>query len=205
MAEKKRDLLVVVDMVNGFINEGALAAPSIKRIVPVCKHYIQEALERGDLVVAFKDCHEENDKEFATYPPHCIRGTSEQELIDELKEFEDKMVIIEKPTTNGYKTEMFQEIINAEEFGKIAVVGCCTDICVEDFVESLAKDLMEKGRQDKIQIPVDGVDTFDHEETMWAPAMSADYVNKYVLDSLVKFLGVELLPATQLEEESQPF
>lgn len=192
--EKKRDMLVVMDMVNGFFNEGPLAAPSMYRIVPVCKKYIEVALERGDLVVAFEDCHEPFDDEFEFYPAHCIRGTRQQKLIDELKEYEPRMTIIEKNTTNGFYNDQFQRLLASEEFGHIKVVGCCTDICVENFVESLAEGLRRVKRQDKIQIPVDGVDTFDHAENDFAPAMSADYINKYVLKSLAEFLDVEILP-----------
>ena len=50
-------LVVIVDMVNGFVNFGNLADKNINRIVPNCVKLVETALERGDRIVAFKDCH----------------------------------------------------------------------------------------------------------------------------------------------------
>ena len=97
-------LVVVVDMVNGFVNFGNLADPNINRIVPNVVNIIQTALKNGDKVVAFKDTHDENDIEFLIYPVHCVRGTPECDLVPELSPFENKMTVFEKSTTNGFET-----------------------------------------------------------------------------------------------------
>ena len=84
-----KKLLVIVDMVNGFVKEGALAAPSIMRIVPRQIHLLDEALVNDDMGIVFiRDNHNEDAIEFKTYGPHCINDTFETELISELKKYE---------------------------------------------------------------------------------------------------------------------
>ena len=55
------DLLVVVDMVKGFVDHGALADKNINRIVDGLVDKINLFLEKQEPIVAFKDTHEEND------------------------------------------------------------------------------------------------------------------------------------------------
>ncbi|MBQ3494479.1 MAG: cysteine hydrolase [Clostridia bacterium] len=132
-------MLIVVDMVNGFVNEGALADNNINKITPTIVSLIERAKQKGVKVVAFRDCHEPNDVEFQSFPPHCIKGTTECELIPEIKRFEDQMIVIDKPTTNGYNTQEFRRLLTHYDVDSITVCGCCTDICVENLVNSLLR------------------------------------------------------------------
>ena len=43
-----------------------------------------------------KDAHTKDSKEFDSFPPHCIKGTEEAELVDELKPYEQVAMSIEK-------------------------------------------------------------------------------------------------------------
>ena len=92
--KKERNLLVVVDMVNGFINEGNLADKSINRITSNVVSLVEDAIQNNINIVAFKDTHTENDVEFNNFPPHCIKGTNECELIPELKIYEKFLSIL---------------------------------------------------------------------------------------------------------------
>lgn len=156
-----RNLLVVVDMVNGFINEGALADKKINKITPVIENLIKSAKANGTNIVAFKDCHVKGDPEFKLFPEHCVKGTNESELIPELKKYEKDMVIIEKNTTNGFATNKFKQIASAFDFDNVYVVGCCTDICVKGFVESYLKFNKKNNRRAKITVIEDACYTFD--------------------------------------------
>ena len=138
-----RKLLVIIDMVNGFVKEGALADPEINRVTPNIITKIKEYLSSSLPIISFRDCHKEDDVEFELYPPHCIKGTFESELIDELKPYESSFLDIEKDTTNGFNTYKFKEYIANNSFDEIEVTGCCTDICVETFAISL-KDYFNK-------------------------------------------------------------
>ena len=183
--KKARNLLVVVDMVNGFINEGNLADKSINRISPNVEKLIQDAIKNDVKIIAFKDTHTENDIEFKSFPPHCIRGTSECELIPQLKVYEKYMYIIEKPTTNGFNTPQFKSIIKSVKFDNIYVCGCCTDICVYNFVSSLNRFLQENHINTNISVVRDAVDTFN------GINHNADEVNYNYL-SKMKYLGINL-------------
>ena len=161
----KKDLLVIVDMVNGFVREGNLHDFYINHITKQIKSLTEEFIRKGNHIVAFKDCHQLGDIEFETYPVHCLEGTSESELIPELKPLESNMVMIPKNTTNGFNTKQFQEFYmkHYKEIENIVVVGCCTDICVTDFTTSLVHFQQENGIEVPIIVPIDMVETFDSE------------------------------------------
>ena len=76
--KKVKNLLIVIDMVNGFVREGALAAPSIARIIPHNVEMIQKFLKDSESAVIFiRDSHTPDAVEFKTFLPHCISGTEE--------------------------------------------------------------------------------------------------------------------------------
>lgn len=158
-----KKMLVVVDMVNGFINEGALADKQINKITPNIVSLIEQAKREGKLIVAFKDCHCVDDEEFKTFPPHCIKGSSESELIPELKKYEKDMILIEKNTTNGFITEQFMDLIKEQDFDNVLVVGCCTDICVSGFVNSYLDYIEENNLDTEICVDASSCYTFDGE------------------------------------------
>ena len=156
-----KDLLVIIDMVNGFINEGSLADHNINKITPNIIKLIQKANEYGAPIVAFRDCHGYDDEEFATYPVHCIDGTYESEIIDELACYKDCFCEIKKDTTNGFVTKKFRSIADKNEFDNVVVCGCCTDICVEGFVKSYLAFNKQNNRKTKITVVADACYTFD--------------------------------------------
>lgn len=157
-----KNVLIIVDMVNGFINEGNLADKNINKITPNIVNLIKKAIQKNIPIIAFKDCHAENDEEFKMFPPHCIKGTSESELIAELKIFENHFLVIEKNQINGFDTAKFKEIAEKIIFDNVYVVGCCTDICVENFVMSYQKFNKENNRPTQIIVPENSVYTFDN-------------------------------------------
>ena len=184
-----KNLLVVVDMVNGFVNEGALADKRINRIVPTIEKLIIISKQKNFDIVAFKDCHSKNDIEFKEYPPHCIKGTRECELVPELKKYENFMKIIEKPTTNGFNTQKFKQLIASSLYNNVFVCGCCTDICVKNFVISLNSFFKKNNINTNIVIITNGVDTFN------APNHNANEVNNLIMQEL-RDKGIKLMALT---------
>lgn len=181
----KRKLLVVVDMVNGFVKEGALADPKINLITPNIVAKIQNAIINKNMIVGFRDCHQVNDEEFKTFPVHCLDGSKESEYIDEIKKYRNFIIDIPKNTTNGFNTEKFKLMIEKYQFEQIEVVGCCTDICVSDFTTSLISYLKENGRGTKVVIDEKSVATFD------LPNHNAKVVGSLALAELEK-IGVNV-------------
>lgn len=182
-----KEICVAVDMINGFINEGPLADKSIQTIVPETIRVIQEHLNEGKDVLSFQDTHTLDSLEFKSYPPHCLKDTSESELIPELKLFEDKMIKIEKDTTNGFFAEGFQSYLKDHpELEEVTVVGCCTDICVLQFTQSLKTYTQTIGKDMKVKVVQTAVDTFD------APNHDKQTFHNQAL-SLMRNAGIELI------------
>ena len=143
--------LIIVDEVNGFAtpNAGNLAPQGanaqITRMVAETDRLARWFLNTGRPVLAFLDTHEPGKPE-PPYPPHCERGSGEEELVPELKwlENEPKATLVRKDCINGF-IGAFQPagsnaIIGwaaANQVANVLVVGICTDICVMDFVLTL--------------------------------------------------------------------
>ncbi|MEG0479965.1 MAG: isochorismatase family cysteine hydrolase [Clostridium sp.] len=153
--------LIIVDMINGFIREGMLMSSRVEDIVsPIVK--IQEAFvkNKGE-IIAFVDTHNEEAMEFKSYPPHCIKGSSESEIITEIKEVSGYR-LIEKNSTNGFLEEKFIEFLNNNpSINNFIVVGCCTDICVMQLCLGLKTYLNNKNMDKNITVPVNCTETFD--------------------------------------------
>ena len=185
--------LIVVDMVNGFVNEGVLHDKKIKQVVPNQLKLIKEAKANNDLIIFIKDSHSKNAVEFARFgnTNHCLDGSRESELIDELKPFEglEDTISIKKNSTSFMETPMFRELLlkekNLETFD---VVGCCTDICVTNGVLGLANYLDENNRKHIINVYLDAVATYNEEER-------SDYVEASKI--LLKQQGINLVNTTR--------
>ncbi|KAG6675855.1 hypothetical protein I3842_15G125900 [Carya illinoinensis] len=93
-------------------------------------------------IMAFLDSHHPNKPE-DPYPPHCIVGTDESNLVPALRwiENEPNVTIRRKDCFDGYlgSTEadgsnVFVDWVKKNQIKSLLVVGICTDICVLDFV-----------------------------------------------------------------------
>ena len=190
-----KNLLVIVDMVNGFVNEGNLADKNINRIVPTIINLIEKAIKGNYDIVAFKDCHTIDDEEFKIFPKHCVKGTIECELIPELLKFEKYMTVIQKPTTNGFQTQQFKDIIEHNDYKNVIVCGCCTDICIYNFVKSLSSYFNNNEIQTTILIEQHSVDTFN------APCHDADFINRTYLKQMTN-MGAKVFNMHPSQEKS---
>ena len=94
-----QELLIIIDMVNGFVKEGTLANPEYMKIVPKQIELIKKFIERKQGILFIKDTHTSDSVEFKTFPAHCLEGTEESELIDELKVYENYGISIPKNST----------------------------------------------------------------------------------------------------------
>lgn len=166
-------MLIVVDMVNGFVKEGALADPKIGEKIPRQIELIKEAKLKGNLIVFVKDTHEENSIEHNRFRNekgkiirHCVRGTGEELVIDELKRFEnnENTISIEKNSTSFMEAPDFRLLIaNATNIKSIDIVGCCTDICDFNGTMALANYFDQWNREVEIRVHTDAIATFAEE------------------------------------------
>lgn len=157
--------LIVVDMVNGFVREGVLHDEEISKVIPRQIELIRENnLEKG-LTIFIKDTHDENAVEFERFgnTKHCVRGTSEAELVDELKPFEtlENTISIEKNSTSFMEAPIFRETISKlTNLDEVKVVGCCTDICDFNGTMGLANYFDEWNRDVEIKVHLDAIATY---------------------------------------------
>ena len=156
--------LIVVDMVNGFVREGMLADPNIAKIIPVQVGLIKEAQQEDKLIVFIKDTHQKDSEEFRRFGgEHCVKGTYEAELVDELKRYENlqNAVSIEKNSTSFMEAPQFRNlIVNQKNMVNYEIVGCCTDICVVNGAIGLANYLDQWNRLHNITVYEDAIATY---------------------------------------------
>ncbi len=158
-----KKLLLVIDMVNGFVKEGALADKAINNITPNIINLIKKYVQEENDIISIQEGHNENSKEFKNFPKHCILGTEEAELIEELKPYESNMKLIRKNSTSGFLTKEFYDYIknNENNLKEIALCGCCTDLCVMNFAIPLKNYINENDLDIDVVIYKNAVEAYD--------------------------------------------
>ncbi|XP_031114577.1 nicotinamidase 1-like [Ipomoea triloba] len=141
--------LVLVDIVNGFCTVGAGNLAPQKQDKQIDR-MVGEAVKLATMfcckkkwpVFAFLDTHHPDIPEHP-YPPHCIAGTPEAELVPDLVWLEDQpnVTLRRKGCIDGFLgslerdgTNVFVNWVKSNGIKSILVLGICTDICVLDFV-----------------------------------------------------------------------
>ena len=160
--------LIVVDMINGFVNEGMLHDKKIGERLERQIELVKEAKSEGKLIVFIKDTHDKDSAEFERFGnlPHCLRGTREADLVNELKVYENKedTISIEKNCTNFMEAPDFRLLIELQQnMNEFDIVGCCSDICVFDGAMGLAGYLDQWNRRHVIRVHEDAIATYDEE------------------------------------------
>jgi nicotinamidase-related amidase len=181
--------LIVVDMVNGFVNEGVLHDEEIRKIVPRQIELIKEAKNDNKLIIFIKDTHSKDSIEFERFgnTTHCLENESESELIPELTIYEGRedTISIEKNSTSFMESPEFRELMENElEMNEFDIVGCCTDICVVNGTLGLANYLDQNNRSHTIRVHTDAVATYAEESRK-------NYVDAALL--LLEQQGVQLV------------
>ncbi len=157
----KQTALVMVDMVNGFAREGALMSPRVEGLIPEIAELSKTCNELQITKLAFADCHIKASPEFDAYPAHCMIGTSEAEMVDELREL-GGYTLIPKNSTNGFLEEAFQQWLEENEhINTFIITGDCTDICVQQFAVTLKTWFNMQNKKVRIIIPTNAVETYD--------------------------------------------
>ncbi len=169
LAALDNPVVFVVDMVNGFVKEGALVDPAIQ----ACIQPIQNLLDACSPVstIFINDNHEPDAAEFAKFPPHCIKSTKEAQVIDELQPYVN--TVLEKNSIGAAAAPGFFELLETlPQDGDLIVTGCCTDLCVLQLALLLqAWANQHHRRQMRIIVPVDCVETYEiagvHHAAAW--------------------------------------
>lgn len=166
-----RSCLIIVDAVNGFIREGAMSDRQIESIIPPITELMKKCKSVNIPIIAFADCHSENCAEFASFPVHCVDGTHEAEIVDEIKT-EGGYTLIKKNSTSGYHENDFIKYLQENpDTDTFIVVGDCTDICVMQLCLAIKTSFTAQNKNVNIIVPANCVETYD------APAHGSDFAN----------------------------
>ncbi len=159
----KQTALVIVDMINGFAREGALKSPRVEALIPNIAELFKTCDELKITKLAFADCHTTASPEFDAYPAHCMIGTSEGEMVDELRKL-GGYTLIPKNSTNGFQEKAFQQWLKENDhINTFIITGDCTDICVQQFAVTLKTWFNMQNKKVRIIVPINTVDTYDLE------------------------------------------
>lgn len=155
-------LLINVDMVNGFVKKGAMADTYIAHIIPEQIKWMEQIKEEEEGIAFMKDRHKERCQEFTKFPVHCIEGTEESEVIEELKTFEKEALVYQKNSTSGiYAPNFMQDISNMRNLKEVIIIGCCTDICILNLAIPLQNYFDQKDLNIKVTVPRNAVETYN--------------------------------------------
>lgn len=156
------DYLLVIDMVNGFVKEGPLADPYISRLIPLQKKLIEYYMRESKREVAFvKESHNEQSREFKDFPPHCITGTQEAMLVDELIRYENKArQYLKNSTSVIFAPNFLDDLEKLKSLKRLIITGCCTDICVLNAAIPLINYFNQKDKDVEVVVPQDLVETY---------------------------------------------
>lgn len=174
------EVTIVVDVLNGFCKEGNLASPYCAAAIPRIRRILDRRVLAGDTLIFLADTHDPDDREFEVFPVHCVRGTREAEVVDELKDLVAAGGLVRKRRYSGFFETDLDERLRRLRPDTVTVVGVCTDICVMHTVADL------RNRDYRVVVPRDGVETFD------GPGHPHDAVQEFALAHLAGVLGATI-------------
>jgi len=179
LLNKEKDMIVIIDMINGFTYEGAFASENVVKIIEPMAKFVKENLDSGVQVVHYVDSHPEDAFEFGVYPSHCVTGSNESKPVQAL-DFEE-ITLIPKNSTNGFFAQ------NPFEYKKnLYIIGCVTDICVFEFALTSQKYKEEYHLPYSVNVIEKYTATFD------GPDHDAKVIQKTFID-ILKTRGVNIL------------
>lgn len=191
------NVLLVIDAVRGFFEAGhrhhhapgealepghsclekhnLYMGDAARTLIEPIRRLIERELATGTRVLYLCDSHDPEDLEFRMFPPHCIKGTPESEVIPELARYPGE-VIPKRRYSCFYDTTLARRL---EELRpeRVIVCGVCTDICVMHTVAD-ARD-----RDYQVEVPAECVATFDPE------------AHRFALAHMEKILGAKVVAA----------
>jgi len=171
-------VVIVSDMLRGFLEEGypLYCGIEARRIIPNIRKLLERELEQGSKIFYLCDHHIPDDPEFRMFPPHCIEGTPQAEIIPELSQYPGE--IISKRTFSSFYNTSLDNKLEAIKPETIVVCGVTTHICVLNAV------IDARNRGYEVEVPVDCVASFDKK------------AHSFALDYMEKVLGARLIRPT---------
>jgi nicotinamidase/pyrazinamidase len=175
----KKVIFWKVDAQEDFIKPGGkLYVPGAEKLLPNLRRLTNAARDGHVFLVSHGCIHEEDDPEFAQFPPHCIRGSAGARLVSEalaekfatvpnepraklpadLSQYQQ--IILEKQTLDIFESRHAESLLaRLPRDAEFVVFGVVTEYCVR----LAAKGLLERGR--RVSVVRDAIETLDPKES----------------------------------------
>jgi nicotinamidase/pyrazinamidase len=173
---------------------GKLYVPGAERLLPNIQK-LTDAARQGRVFLVSHGCyHAQDDPEFATFPPHCVKGTAGAAFVPEaltgnvvtvpnepaaalppdLSQYQQ--ILLEKQTLDIFASLHADELLaRLDPATKFVVFGVVTEFCVR----FAAKGLLDRGR--RVSVVQDAIETLnpqDGERTISElQASGADFIS----------------------------
>jgi nicotinamidase-related amidase len=157
------------------------AGDRARGIIPNIQGLLEKEIKIGSKVFFIADHHDPDDLEFKIFPPHCIAGTPEAEVIPELAQYPGEL-IPKKRYSAFYNTGLGPKLERLKP-EKLIICGVLTNICVMH----TAADA--RNRDYAVEIPVDCVASPDEQE------------HRFALQHMEKILGARLTRFKEADSE----
>lgn len=144
-----RRALVVIDMINDHLKPGSLLeVPRARAVVPALKKRIDDARASGVPIVYVIDEHEPDDPDLDAWGTHAVKGTTGNEVWDELApESGDR--IVKKPSYSAFYESDLASVLDEMKVDTLVLTGCLTEIGIM----ATATDAMQQGFV--VEVPAD--------------------------------------------------
>ncbi|MBU2051262.1 MAG: cysteine hydrolase [Gammaproteobacteria bacterium] len=149
--------VLVIDMLKGFLEEKypLYCGIQARKIIPNIQNLLDREIIKGSKIIFICDSHNPKDLEFKIFPPHCIKGTPEAQIIPEFESYPS--VIITKKRYSAFYGTNLTEVLSELKPEKLIICGVCTDICV---LHTIAE---ARNREYEGEVPVNCVASFNTE------------------------------------------
>jgi nicotinamidase-related amidase len=132
----RESALVIIDLANDFVYPGGVIADAggaayqarAQAIIPTLRRLLEAARRTGVTVVYATDAHRPGDDELRKWPPHAMKGTTQAEIVPDLRPQPDDLVI-EKHTYSPFVSSDIDERLRARGIKRLYVTGLHTDCC----------------------------------------------------------------------------
>ena len=171
--------VLVVDMLRGFLEEGfpLYIGEGPRRIIPNIQKLLEKEVLKSSKIIYLCDNHDPDDLEFEMFPPHCIAGTEEAEIIPELADY--KGDVIPKKRYSGFFGTNLESKLKELNPDKLIICGVLTNICVMHTTADA------RNRDYRVEIPVDCVASPD------------ETAHRFALEHMDRVLGAKLVEEVQ--------
>jgi len=156
---------------------GKLYVPGAERLLPNIRRLTDAARHERIFLVSHGCFHTKDDPEFATFPPHCVKGTAGAGFVPEaltekvvtvpnepsaalpadLSQYQQ--ILLEKQTLDIFASLHADELVKRlDPNAEFVVFGVVTEFCVG----FAAKGLLERGRS--VSVVQDAIETLDSQD-----------------------------------------